>query len=248
MKAEPPKLVWCLGMYASGSTWLFNATRAVAAVLYPENRIAGHFADGMKGLRKLPAALNVVKTHELPPAAAAFLQARADVILVSLRDPRDAVTSAMQHMGENFAQALRLTAASAQITARFASDSRARLLVYEHGFTETPDIFDLLAAALGGRLTSTARQTLFAATRRDKIEEKISRLAELPTAWRNRGTDDLLDRDTHWHRHHAGRSGETGRWRRVLTPRQTARIEQRLGGFMAEFGYRASQECDEKRQ
>ena len=41
---DPPRLIWCLGMYASGSTWLYNAAREVAAVLYPGSRAAGRFA------------------------------------------------------------------------------------------------------------------------------------------------------------------------------------------------------------
>lgn len=239
-KSDPHQLIWCLGMYASGSTWLFNAVREVAAVLYPARRVSGRWAGGMKELIDLKApgaALHVVKTHELTPVAAKFMQARAGAIFLSLRDPRDAVTSLMQHMGESFAQALRRIELSAQITARHAGDTRTKLFIYESGFTETAAVFDDLAAVLGGTLTADQRQMLFNATRRGKIEEKISRLAELPTVWRNPATDDLLDRDTQWHRHHAGRNGETGRWRHALAPREVVAIEQRLADFMRDFGY-----------
>jgi hypothetical protein len=236
-ETEPPRLVWCVGMYASGSTWLFNAARAVAAVLYPERRVAGHYAETMKGLRHLPPALNIVKTHDLGPAAATVLAKRAERILVSLRDPRDAVTSMMQHMGQSFPEALARVETSAQFAARHAGDPRASLFLYESGFTDAEASFDRLAEALGGALTPAQRQALFTATRRDRIEEKISRLAELPTAWRNPATGDLLDRDTQWHRHHAGRSGESGRWRRMLPPPEVAQIEQRMAGYMREFGY-----------
>lgn len=236
-EGNPHQLIWCLGMYASGSTWLFNAVREVAAVLYPAYHVSGRWAGGMKQLKNLSPALNVVKTHELTPAAAKFMQGRADVIFLSLRDPRDAVTSLMQHMGENFTQALRRIETSARFTARHAGDARARLFIYESGFTETQAVFDDLAAALGGTLTAEQRHTLFASSRRRKIEEKISRLAELPSAWLNPATGDLLDRDTQWHRHHAGRSGETGRWRQALAPQQVVEIEQNLAEFMRNFDY-----------
>jgi hypothetical protein len=224
-------------MYASGSTWLFNATRDVAAVLYPDQRITGHFAEGLKGLKKLPPALNVVKTHDLPQAAAGFLLERADVILISLRDPRDAVTSMMQHMGESFLQALQRVETSAHFAARFAGDARAVLFPYESGFTESEAAFGQLAAALGETLTQAQRRDLFAATRRSKIEKKISQLTELPTVWRNPATGDVVDTDTQWHHHHAGRSGESGRWRRMLPPQGAALIEKRMAGFMQAFGY-----------
>lgn len=233
----PPRLIWCLGMYASGSTWLFNAARAVAGVLYPEQRVAGHFAGEVKQLRALPQALNVVKTHDLSPAAAKFMAKRADAILISLRDPRDAVTSMMQHMQLDFALALHRAETSGQFAAGFAGDARADLFIYEAGFTDAAATFDSLAAAFGGTLTPAQRSALFAATRRSKIEEKISRLAELPTAWRNPADGDLLDRDTHWHHHHAGRSGESGRWRRMLPVQEVALIEEKMAGFMRAFGY-----------
>ena len=224
-------------MYASGSTWLFNAARAVAAILYPEQHVAGHFAETPRQLRALPRALNVVKTHDLGPAAARYMAERADVILISLRDPRDAVTSMVQHMALDFGAALQRAETSGQFAARHASDARSALFLYETGFTETAAIFDSLATALGGALTPAQRTALFAATRRSKIEEKISRLEQLPTAWRNPVDGDLLDRDTQWHRHHAGRDGETGRWRRMLAVQEVAQIEQKMADFMRAFGY-----------
>jgi hypothetical protein len=224
-------------MYASGSTWLFNAARAVAATLYPDLHIAGHFADEARRPRPLPRALNVVKTHDLPFASARFMGAQADVILISLRDPRDAVTSMMQHMRLDFAPALRRAATSGQFAAGFHADARSSLYIYESGFTDTAETFDSLATALGGELTDAQRAALFTATRRSKIEEKISRLADLPTAWRNPADGDLLDRDTQWHRHHAGRDGESGRWRRMLQVPEVAQIEQKMAGFMRSFGY-----------
>ena len=226
-------------MYSSGSTWLFNAARAVATALYPQEHVAGHYAEGMDVLGQLPAALNIVKTHHLGRAEARFLEMRAARILISLRDPRDAVTSMMQHMGQNFLQALHFVEHSAQFAARYAGHPQAELYLYESGFTDTEAVFDQMAAALGGVLSAGERHNLFTATRRSQIEEKISRLEELPTTWRNPANGDVVDRDTQWHRHHAGRSGESGRWKRLLPREGTALIERRMAGFMRKFGYLA---------
>lgn len=224
-------------MYASGSTWLFNATRAVAETLHPDMRVTGNFAGTVKLLKSLPPALNVVKTHDLAPKAAQFMAERADAILISLRDPRDAVTSMVQHMELSFAAALKRAATSGNFAARHTADARAKIFIYESGFTESPETFDQLATALCGALTPAERAKLFAETRRNKIEEKISRIADLPTAYRNPADGDLLDEDTHWHHHHAGRSGETGRWRQLLPAPQVAIVEQKMAGFMRNFGY-----------
>jgi hypothetical protein len=98
-------------------------------------------------------------------------------------------------------------------------------------------VFDQLAAALGGRLTEAQRADLYEATRREKIEEKISKLAALPNARHNLVTGDVLDPDTQWHRHHAGRSGTIGRWRQMLPAQEAALIERRMASFMRQFGY-----------
>ena len=50
---------------------------------------------------------------------------------------------------------------------------------------------------------------------------------------------DVLDLTTQWHRHHANRTGEIGRWRHELTLPQVAGVEQRLQDWMAACGYRA---------
>ena len=236
-KHPAPRVVWCLGMYASGSTWLFNVTREVTQRLHPQTRVTGHYVDATDRLGRLPAGLAVVKTHHLGRTAAQRLAAKAEVIMLSLRDPRDAVTSLMQHMGQNFLQALRWVEDSALFCAQYADDPRTALLRYEDGFTETPEIFDVLATRLGGGLGAQAREELFAQSRRAAIEAKIARLKDLPTAWHNPATGDVVDRDTQWHLHHAGRSGENGRWRRLLPPEAASHVEQRLDGFMRRFGY-----------
>ncbi len=232
-----PHLVWCVGMYASGSTWLYNAAREVAAMLYPGTPVAGHYIEGGEGPDPLAEGINIVKTHHLGRKGAARLAAQASFILITLRDPRDVVTSMMQHMGQSFLQALDSTERSALFAARYAADRRSVKLHYESGFTQDDAVFDLLAAQLGGTLAPAQRQALFAVTRRPQIEKKISKLAELPTSWRNPATGDVVDRDTQWHAHHAGRSGECGRWRRLLPAAHVRQIERHMAGFMRDFGY-----------
>jgi len=227
-------------MYASGSTWLFNAARDTAVAALPEQRVTGLYAETLDVLRGLdPAVLNVVKTHHLPQDATNFMALNATRILVSIRDPRDAVTSLMQHMGLPFAMALQWVERSGAFCAHFARDKRAELFVYESWFTDDPATFDRLEAACGGSLGTQARAELFTQSRRSVIEAKIARLEELPTMWRNERSGDLVDTATHWHRHHAGRTGEVARWARLL-PEEAARvIEARMADWMRRFGYLA---------
>lgn len=49
-----------------------------------------------------------------------------------------------------------------------------------------------------------------------------------PSISRDRLSGDLLDQVTHWHTHHAGRSGDFGRWKMNLTASRTDRIVEQL--------------------
>ncbi len=231
------RFTWCLGMYASGSTWLFNAARAVAAELQPSLPHRAVYLEAFPHLARLPRGPAVVKSHDLTPSLARFLEARSSRILLSLRDPRDAVTSLMQHVGQSFPCALHWVERSAHFCARYASHKRATLFIYERGFTELPETFDRLASSFDGTLSLPTRERLFAGTRRHIIEERIARLENLPTTWRNPANGDLVDTISQWHAHHAGRTGETGRWRLFLPPDHVRQIEERLASFMREFGY-----------
>ena len=54
----------------------------------------------------------------------------------------------------------------------------------------------------------------------------------LPGILQDRISGDLLDPQTHWHTHHAGRSGEIGRWRRELTQAQADAVIAACGGAL----------------
>ncbi len=232
-------MIWCLGMYASGSTWMFNAVRQTGAAAAPAYPLVGTYAESLDVLTALaPHALHVVKTHDLPAAETKFLAQRASQIVITVRDPRDAVVSLMQHMRHNFSQALEKIEKSAAYCAHFAADPRARLFNYDAGFTESIETFDTLAALFNSPLTPAARAALFANTRRGAIEAQIALIPTLPTAQTDARSGDVVDTDTHWHRHHAGRTGEIGRWQRMLPANAAAVIAQRMAGFMRQFGYR----------
>lgn len=234
-------MLWCLGMYASGSTWLFNAAMMIGAAVAPASPLVGRYVDSADGLDSLnnQAGLAVIKTHDVEEAAVGILGGRADSILISIRDPRDCVTSLMIYQRYGFVRALETTERSARACSRFVTDPRAALLRYETGFIDEPATLDQIATALGGTLGVADRARIFADTRREAIEAHIAKLPELPTALRDSASGDVVDTVTQWHTHHANRSGEVGRWRHLLTLADVAIIEQRLGDWMAAFAYPA---------
>ena len=118
-----------------------------------------------------------------------------------------------------------------------ANDPRSLLFLYESGFPDDAATIDRIADWMGGSLTPEAQERLFKESRRGAIEAVISQLGALPKAQRDARSGDIFDPETQWHAHHAGRSGEIGRWRRALSAEQVQAVEQELGDWMAKFGY-----------
>lgn len=225
-----PRLLWCLGMYASASTWAFNVARQLHehAGTAPQRST---FFSGRGDLSALstPGVHWIVKSHEISDEPTVLgLAARATHILVTMRDPRDAVTSLMLYHGYGFAQSLPLVAAATRLCAGFARDRRARLWHYESGFFKNPETPAHLAEWLDYRLAPSAAAAIFAANQRAEVEKHIAKLDRLPDVLTDRASGDRLDPRTHWHTHHAGRSGEIGRWRAGLSHEQAAEVEHAL--------------------
>jgi hypothetical protein len=242
LSGAAPSLVWCAGVFASGSTWTYNMLRRAGAMLAPERPVVGRFVNAVADLDGIDdaAVLHIVKSHDLADEVAAELGRRAGRIVVTLRDPRDAVTSLMLYQRYGFAAALDVIAGSARFCARLAGDKRALVLRYESGFIDDPATLDRLAGVLGGVLRPDQRTALFALGRRATIEAEIAALPQQPATVRHPPSGDMFDPATQWHLHHAGRSGEVGRFRHMLRVWQIAEVEQRLGDTMAAFGYSAA--------
>ena len=225
-------LYWCAGMYASGSTWAYNIMRGVTAALHAGQTVRGRFVNYLADLEGLDdqGRVHVVKTHDVAPEVATQLSRRTTRLVVPIRDPRDAVTSMMLYQRYPFDMALDWVARSGKFAASLVADPRALLLRYEAGFTDTPATLDAIARWFGCELPAGVRERLFAGHTRSAVEAMIATLG----AHHNENAGDA---ETQWHRHHAGRTGEIGRWRRMLTPAQVAAIEGGMRQWMAKFGY-----------
>lgn len=234
-------VLWCQGMFASGSTWLYNVARSVAAELEPAREVQGRFVFSREDTLGLgpregnQTIRHVVKSHQTI-AGVYEIAAEADAILVTLRDPRDAVVSLMQYSNFSFQRALFNVCRAAEACIRLGANPRAVTLHYERGFIDDPSTIDGVARHMGGAIAVARRDEIFAANRRAAVEAFIGRLDDQPTTIRDRD-GDVYDLASHWHRHHAGRTGESGRWRRLLYPAQIYGIEANLRNWMDCFGY-----------
>jgi len=224
------RIIWCIGLYASASTWAFNAVRLLHAKAAPPLPLRTYFAAGQMDLAPLAAPLtHLVKSHEITDAGTlSALGRRADKILITVRDPRDCVASLLLYHKLEFAAALDLVDQTMRLCVRLAADPRAKLHYYETRFFERAETLPELAAHLGLNTPPAACEEIFSSLSREAVEQHIARLPELPGILQDIKSGDRLDPQTHWHTHHAGRSGEIGRWRHQLTPTQARAVEDRL--------------------
>ena len=230
---------WCLGMYGSASTWTFNVVQKLAAVLVPDRPVAAHFVNDSLDEVDPSAGTLVVKTHAT--LLGEELARRARAIIITIRDPRDSLASLLAHNKVPLDIALNVIEASARISARYATHQRAMLFRFDDRFFDDPATISKLATTFDGALSDADQARIFAETRRDEIDNFIATMEARPTAttYFNEltGHEDTLDEVTGWHKHHAGRKGEDGRWRHELSQSQVVAVELRLRKWMERFGY-----------
>ncbi len=229
-------VLWCQGMFASGSTWLYNVALAVATDLDAGRTPQGRFVFDLSDVAGLDApGRHIVKAHQARRGVETIAM-RADAILVTLRDPRDAVVSLMLYQGFSFYRALLNVCYAAEACLKLAAHPQAVTLHYELGYIDDPATVAGIARHMGGTLSEQRCREIFLSTRRPAIEAFIATLDAQPTTIVDR-FGDVFDLASHWHRHHAGRTGEIGRWRRMLYPAQVVGIETALRDWMQSFGY-----------
>lgn len=233
-----PRLVITLGLYGSASTWLFNVVRETLNAAYGAERVCAYYADAIALIFQdgaIPGRHVVVKMHVGDGTLAGFVHLAQPLLVLSVRDPRDAVVSLMQRFGQDFDKAASRVVQSAQRIFPFAAAGHPYLR-YEDNFFARRETIDAIAARLGVTLSDAAKAAIFAGYETSSVRNFASRVSALPTERLDGGADDLFDRVTHIHRGHIG-DGLTGKWRESLARSQSEAITQALGDFIARFGY-----------
>ena len=217
-------------MYASASTWLFNVARQVLQAAQAEE-VQTNFISGRETKLTLPAvgAVTLIKSHEISSEErTADVARQSSKILITVRDPRDAVVSLMQAHKYDFEQALDFVEQSARLCFGFAKDRRAQLFEYETKFFEETGTVAAVTRHLGYELPDEAITSIHKALNRAEVEKHISQMPKMPGILVDAKSGDLLDTKSHWHSHHSGRNGAIGKWSNALTAKQAAEIQRRL--------------------
>jgi hypothetical protein len=237
--ARAPRLVLCAGQYGSGSTWVFNAVRALLARATGREEVRGLYADGLNEFPEFTriGAPLVVKAHR-PDRSLRLLGALYGApMIVSVRDPRDAVVSMAERFGEEVPRCIDFVSRCAQHLLVLREQPRVLTLRYEDGFTAAPGTIPRLAAFLGLAVADEACAAVAAALTPERVRAQVAALeqagvyGETPDPRRH-------DPQTLWHAGHVG-DGRVGKHREALTAEEAARVLDATAPYCRAFGYGA---------
>jgi len=233
-----PRVVITLGLHGSASTWVFNVARELMVEAFGADAVLACFGgvgNEVLGERAVLGRHLVTKMHGTPnvDVFAYLTDAR---VLVSVRDPRDAVVSLMRRFGSQFEPCARAIAQDCQY-ALLCAEAGHPVLRYEDAFFEDPAMVARIACHLGVTVSNAAAARIFGAYRTDAVRTFAATVPSLPPErLASNGKDLLFDRVTQIHRTHIG-DGRVGKWREVLAPEQQALFSRTCGPFLERFGY-----------
>jgi GR25 family glycosyltransferase involved in LPS biosynthesis/glycosyltransferase involved in cell wall biosynthesis len=231
-----PLVFSCFGQHGSGSTWMFNLARDVCKTKsIPFTSIHRDWSINLPW--QTPGVRVIVAKSQNPMADfQAFVANSLDPVVITVRDPRDAVVSFMQRfsnsLAKSFDEALAAIALSAE---RLVAIKRLRdvpVFRYEDGFVGAQSTIEKVAELLGVRLSEQEASEVLANLEPDAVRKKIGELEKSGVI----KTEADWDRESQWHKGHVG-DGKVGKWRDVLTQEQEREILDRTKDYCETFGY-----------
>jgi len=234
-----PKIVLCLGLPGSASTWVYNiaryllgkSRRTVAAFYLDDN-----FPDLQAAIEASGQQVDyvVLKSHKADSTLFEFLSTHTSSCVLSVRDPRDCIVSLMERFDVSFEDALLALQRSCASLTKYEALG-APLLCYEAGFYQSTETIRLLKDYLG----VTVPVDLGMAQRlhsQAAVERLIGQFECLPPGRIRTSGKDEYDLISHWHRNHFG-DGLSGKWRTRLTAQQAAQASLTLTDALEKWGY-----------
>jgi hypothetical protein len=235
-KKPPAKIILCVGLKSSGSTWLYNVVIRLLKETH-SGKIAAFYADKVADFPKgsEQAQFLVVKAH-VPSEPLLFVtRLTRGPIFLTVREPRDSVVSLMQRFNHSYKAALKDVEEEAARIVEFARARDVIQLRYEDGFHKEQKTIADTAALIGARVPKAAQQKIFKALTPDAVKRKITNL-KAQGAFGKAPTPDHFDHATHWHPGHVG-DGRMGKYAEFLSAAQQEEILTRTRDYCKRFGY-----------
>lgn len=252
--ADPfPRGILCAGAKSSASTWLYNVVAEILrhrgeaeATSYvrtndTQSPVHGNvrqfYADSPRGFPKYdPSADTLVVQTQQPSAALSALAARSQFrVMMTIREPRDAVASLMKRFGFSFPGAFKAVAEGDARIVELFRHSTPLVLRFEDRFYEREMTIEAVAEFLGVDLPAMLVREIFNALTRESVARKIESMRES-------GVLDALvnpaghDPHTRWRLGHVGEIA-IGQHAEFLSREQQLVVLTATAEYCTEFGY-----------
>ena len=223
------------GLFGSGSTWAFNVATELMRMT-SGCQVHPLYADDLD-LRAHEAISHadcfVLKSH-LPQASVRNLVRPELPIIMTVRDPRDAVVSVMARFRKDFPSALDQIELSASHLTYLRERSQPLVLRYEEGFTNERGV-SAIALLLGVSLSPGEKTRIAHALSAPAIARRVESLLS-SGAFNGGNPATEWEPATHWHPHHVG-DGIVGKFRDRLSGSEIHKVLYRTETFCRAFGY-----------
>jgi hypothetical protein len=235
-----PRLLMTIGLYSSASTWLFNVVRELMIAGQGEERVCATYSETAQAVLENRRALGrfvVWKMHYGDPSWDVLADLARPTILLSVRDPRDAIFSlTTRFKGTRFDVAANAMSRCCMRAIQCA-DAGHPVLRYEDGFFENESTLRALAAYLEAPVEDAVIASIFARYTPEAVKAFADNLDTLPPE-RLEGDPkiDIYDTLTHIHRGHIG-DRRAGKWMDRLNPQQQRDLTAHFALFLQRFGY-----------
>lgn len=236
-----PRLVLTVGLHASASTWVFNVVRELMVAALGRADVAAGFAttaDDVTGAGVAPGMHRVVKTHGWPDLPA-FARQHGAAVLVSVRDPRDAVLSLMQRFGDSLPVSANGIGHDCRC-AHACADARYPVLRYEERFFADRASVSRIAAELGLAVPPARMDRIFRAWTTEAVQAMSGGVTALPPERKRAlGPNGAIDAETLVTWRHIG-DARTGKWREAFDRDVAGALTRHFFPFLLRFGYPAA--------
>jgi len=236
-----PRITATLGLPGSASTWVFNVARELVIAQHGANAVHSVFSDQVQPVLEDAHAQQryiVWKLHQPEPNWQSFARQMQAKIILSLRDPRDAMLSLMRRFNYDVAEACGTMRRSLRSIEELAKDGHP-VLRYEDRFFERPVTVGAIAGHIGVALGDAERARIFATYETETVRQFGRRLDSLPPERiKTIEGSTRYDAVTQIHGGHIG-DQRIGKWREEFDHTQRRTVTALLSPWLQTLGYDA---------
>jgi hypothetical protein len=231
-----PKVILCVGLKSSGSTWLYNVCIQLLKAKY-RSGVAAFYADNfaMFPPDTERARVIAIKAHEPSKGLVYLSRATRGQMFLTLREPRDAIASLMQRFDHTFESAFGETERQSKRIAELDREEKMTTYRYEDGFFDRFETVGEIADVLGIKVSKAARERIYRSLTRDSVRQTIGKFRK-SGKFGKKPDANSFDQETQWHPGHVG-DGKIGKFAGVLSAAQQKKVLAGTCEYGKRFGY-----------